>query len=356
MRLKFKDSEEVCVSLKYVKEKNIFCFQDSKQETICEYFPQLTLDSAYDSSQYKYLLLHNEREDYSENSIFQVYVEKQRIGWIFPMQALLSKQHNYADNKFFIRYAYVALWLLLDNINSIDTKEFTLEIFLEDFYDDSLTVLVLDDSNISQLKEPFCMKNYIVSLYQKGYAYSGRGNLDSQIEKIDVRLNLKPIARELREINYIYTMFEREIPKNHEAFAKFHIYYQIIEILISVIFEDRFKKFISQLNTNVETLFDQRDNLGEMVQEKRRVKWLFAEYVTISQREKGILDEQCKRLLKKNGKKVGEEMAENLYSVRCLLVHNLFKLDDDSHRMLIDINKAFLDVIMEVLHTFHIPQ
>lgn len=107
MLLKFKDSEEECSFLQYIKEENVFYLQDAAHKVVCEYYPKLNLDSEYDPLQYKYLFLHNEREDYSENSIFQVYVGEQRIGWIFPIQALLSNQHDYAANTFFLRYAYV---------------------------------------------------------------------------------------------------------------------------------------------------------------------------------------------------------------------------------------------------------
>ena len=150
MLLKFKDSEDVCNSLQYEKENNVFYLQNSVGKTICEFWPKLQLDSEYNPSQYRYLFLHNEREDYSENSIFQVYVDKQRIGWIFPIQALLSDQHDYAGNKFFLRYAYVAVWLLLNNIKSENEQEISSEIFLDDFYDNSLTLLVLDNENISR--------------------------------------------------------------------------------------------------------------------------------------------------------------------------------------------------------------
>ena len=352
MLLKFKDSEEVCNSLQYIKEKNVFYLQDDAGKIISEYWPKLKLDSEYNPSQYRYLFLHNEREDYSENSIFQVYVDKQRIGWIFPIQALLSDQHDYAGNIFFLRYAYVACWLLLNNIKSENEQEISSEIFLEDFYDNSLTILVLDNENISRLEGIFSIENYTISLYQYGYSWSGRGNLDSQIEKPDKRIHLKPIAKELQRTKYIYTMFEKEIPKIQEAFARFHTYYQIVEILISIVFEDKFKIFVDQLNKSVESLFDQREELGNMILEKQRVKWLFAEYVSISQREKNILDEQCKKLLQENNKKVGAGMAENLYSVRCLLVHSMYTLNEYSHEILEDINKAFLEVIMEMLLTF----
>lgn len=354
--MKFKDSEDVCNSLQYEKENNVFYLQNSVGKTICEFWPKLQLDSEYNPSQYRYLFLHNEREDYSENSIFQVYVDKQRIGWIFPIQALLSDQHDYAGNKFFLRYAYVAVWLLLNNIKSENEQEISSEIFLDDFYDNSLTLLVLDNENISRLEGTFGIENYTISLYQYGYSWSGRGNLDSQIEKPDKIIHLKSIAKELQQTKYIYTMFEKEIPKIQEAFARFHTYYQIVEILISIVFEDKFKTFVDLLKNSKESLFEQRDKLGNMILEKQRVKWLFAEYVSIPQTEKNILDEQCKKLLQENSKKAGVGMAENLYAVRCLLVHSMYTLNEYSHEILEDINKAFLEVIMEMLLTFKTPQ
>ena len=356
MLLKFKDSEDVCNSLQYEKENNVFYLQNSVGKTICEFWPKLQLDSEYNPSQYRYLFLHNEREDYSENSIFQVYVDKQRIGWIFPIQALLSDQHDYAGNKFFLRYAYVAVWLLLNNIKSENEQEISSEIFLDDFYDNSLTLLVLDNENISRLEGTFGIENYTISLYQYGYSWSGRGNLDSQIEKPDKIIHLKSIAKELQQTKYIYTMFEKEIPKIQEAFARFHTYYQIVEILISIVFEDKFKTFVDLLKNSKESLFEKRDKLGNMILEKQRVKWLFAEYVSIPQTEKNILDEQCKKLLQENSKKAGVGMAENLYAVRCLLVHSMYTLNEYSHEILEDINKAFLEVIMEMLLTFKTPQ
>lgn len=61
-------------------------------------------------------MLYNKREDCTENSIYQVLVKNQRIGWIFPVQALLSRDHDYAKNSFFLKYAYVAICLLLEQI------------------------------------------------------------------------------------------------------------------------------------------------------------------------------------------------------------------------------------------------
>ena len=350
MFLKFVDSNEECVSFYYNETINTFEIKNKGGETICEYYPKLKLNPEFEPSNFQYYILKNDREDYSENSIYQVCVSQKRIGWIFPIQALLSDQHTYCENPFFLKYAYVANCLLLNDIKNEKASSVS-EIELTDFYDESITILVLDNENIKSIDD-FDIKDYTVSLYQKGYSYSGRGNLDSVIEKIDKKFNLKPISKELRKIQYIHILFAKEIPKEQEAFAKFHIYYQIIEILITIVFEDKFKRFVEQLIENTDSLFDKRDELGNMVIEKQRVKWLFSNYVSLSGETVNILNDQCKKLLNLSEKETSDIMAENLYSVRCLLVHSMYILCDESNEVLKEINKNFLDIIMEMLLTF----
>lgn len=352
MNLKFSDSENKYTSFEYNEKENIFEIYDDSGNNIIEYRPKLNLDREYDPSNFYYKVLYNSRDDYSENCIFQVYVKKQRIGWIFPFQALLSDQHDYANDRFFLKYAYVASCLLLKSINSNNEKEVPSEgILLEDFYDCESTLLVLDNENISKV-EDFQLENYTVSLYQKGYSYSGNGNIFSNIEKADKRLNLDPISEELRNTRYIHTLFAKEIPKDQEAFAKFHVCYQIIEILISVVFDVKLKKFVLELAENTDSLFDKREELGKITLEKQRVKWLLSNYVSVEFEDAETLNNQCKKMLDINGKKTGDGLAENLYSVRCLLVHSMYILDNESHELLTEINKNFIDVIMSMLLSF----
>ncbi|WP_148709216.1 hypothetical protein [Pantoea agglomerans] len=41
---------------------------------------------------------------------------KKRLGWIFPVLALISGEHDYADNEFFIKQAYEAYIYLKDQV------------------------------------------------------------------------------------------------------------------------------------------------------------------------------------------------------------------------------------------------
>lgn len=66
-----------------------------------------------------------------------------------------------------------------------------------------------------------------------------------------------------------------------------------------------------------------------------------------------ILNELCIDLLKKNGKKINhDKTANNLYNVRCLIVHNLYSLDEYSRNLLEGLNNSFFDVIFDILFTF----
>lgn len=355
MLLKFADVEKECTTYEYQEKDNVFLILDSCGSAVSMFCPVLQLDSTYDIENFQMIVLHNEREDNTENSIYPVYVSNQRIGWIFPIQALKSIQHDYFDNPFFLRYAYIAVCLLLEGIKSQNEISISSEIFLEDFYDDNISLLIIDKTNLNLIKD-FELHDYTVSLYKNGYAYSGKGNLESEIILIGKRLNLIPIADELRGIHYIHKLFENEIPKNQEAFAKFYLYYQIIEIMISVVFEDKFRKFVAELDEDVSSLFDKRDELGQMIVEKQRVKWLFSNYVRIQREDRNILNDRCKSILRENNKKGTGDMAENLYAVRCLLVHNMYILSNDSQGMLEELNKCFLEVIMDMLLSFHFPE
>ena len=66
-----------------------------------------------------------------------------------------------------------------------------------------------------------------------------------------------------------------------------------------------------------------------------------------------ILNELCIDLLKKNGKKINpDKTANNLYNVRCLIVHKLYSLDEYSRNLLEGLNNSFFDVIFDILFTF----
>lgn len=123
MLIKYDETGEILTSWKYDEKNKLFDIFTNAKEKAAEYSPVLTLDTEYNPQNFKLVILYNKRRDCTENSIYPVYVKKQRIGWIFPIQALLSKSHDYAENRFFLKYACVALLNDCEKKNSKNIAE-----------------------------------------------------------------------------------------------------------------------------------------------------------------------------------------------------------------------------------------
>lgn len=355
MHIKYRDSNDVYSSVSYDTGANTFKI-GGEHPNFLEYTPVLKLDPEYSPPNFSYLLLANESPACTENSIYQVYVGKQRIGWIFPLQALLSEEHDQSRNPYFLKYAYVALCLLLQNIEDIDNREMPEGIFLEDYYDPKKSILVLDKENTAKI-DSFSLENYIVGLFQYGYAFKGKGNIFAECLPIEsrTRITLKALSPQLSAIPNINFFFKEQLPVAENEVIRFYLYYQIIELLIAVVFEDQFKNMLAKISADSEALFDERDNLSKIASEKHRIKALFSNYVSCETTHQTDLNFACRKLLALNGKTVSTQYYENLYSVRCLLVHRLYTLSADSYDILQDINKPFLNVIMDILFSFKKP-
>lgn len=355
MHIKYKDCHNAYSSIMFDEGKNAFQFS-GEQLNILEYNPVLKLDPEYSPQNFSYLLLSNESSGCTENSIYQVAVEKQRIGWIFPIQALLSKEHDQASNPYFLKYAYIALYLLLQSIDEEDQRQLPEEICLEDYYDSKKIILVIDKENTSKLHS-FSMENYFVALFQHGYSCSGKGNIftESPLVEDQTKINLKRLSPDLSMVPNINFIFKEQLPIAENEIIRFYLCYQIIELLISIVFEDMFNSLLAKISEDPETLFDQRDNLSKIAGEKHRIKVLFSNYASCITSHQTDLDIACQKLLNRNGKAIANQYYENLYSVRCLLVHRLYILSPDSYEVLRDINKAFLNVITDILFSFKKP-
>ena len=351
MRLKYKDSDYIFSKFNYQINDNCFSItsEGDNYVEVC-YYPVLKLDSEYDMNNFSYELFYN---DYIyENSIFQVYTNSQRIGWIFPIQALLSSEHDYVDDKYFLKYAYIATCLLLKDIEQIDEKNFPQDFRLSDYVNEKNIIFVIDNTNTKQI-EDFKISNYIVSLFKYGYTYNEKGNFNPSPIKGLKRLTIHPLAKELCDNPNINTLFTEQffLAVDNEI-IKFYICYQIIELLISKVFEYKFHSIIEKLSDNPEELFDLRDDLSKITAEKERVKWLFEEYTTCNTSDKTALGMACEKFLKLNDKKISHSYYYNLYSVRCILVHKLYFLDKESYNLLCQINASLLNVTIDMLFSF----
>lgn len=353
MQLKYKDSESIFSTLCYDKEQNIFIIKSKINDSEIIYYPTLMLDSEYDIKNFSYVLFYNENS--CENNIYQVYTENERIGWIFPIQALLSAEHSYVDDEYFLKYAYVATYLLLDSIDQIDKINFPQEFILADYVNETKCILVYDNENIKKIKN-FDLSDYTVSFFKYGYEYNGKGNFNPVDNDTKKKLKIVPLANELRGNSSINDLFVEQFLLASNAIIKFHICYQVIELLITKIFEHKFRLIAGKLSSDSENLFELREDLSKITTEKERIKCLFENYTKCETCDKKELGAACEEFLKLNNKKSSSNFYYDLYTVRCLLVHKLYSINKESHSYLDRINDSLLHIVMTMLFTFQYPQ
>ena len=313
-----------------------------------------------------------------ENDIFQVYekVADLRIGWIFPIQALVSNKHGCAENEHFLKYAYVAFYKLL--LNQEDYSHFTPSIEqiedykLTDFYGDNIIILILFKTNIQKIAN-FNIDNYLASLYSHSYYYceptenikkintcqptedlneiKNRANLKSSG---NTRLILQRSSKYLQGESYIDRLFKSLLKTEEHHLVRFYLLYQVIELIV---FErkilDEINNFNNNADKNIRKFKEKIDNIST---EKTRVSILINDYVKINNPNLLI---SCNELIKlfndddsneKDDISKKQDLGGALYKVRCLIVHHFRKLPDKIlEEKLREINKEFENIIIKII-------
>ena len=354
MEIDSQEPQVVMLHAAYSSEEGTFKVVFNSTEEYL-YTPCLKLQPDYNPQKFDLFVLHNERSDYGEDSIYQVLVEdRTRIGWIFPIQALDSTDHSYCNNEHFLKYAYVAIAKLLNSEQVIKNNWDSYEITLSDLFSMNETILLLDNTNTDKI-EGFSLDNYVTSLYAHGYSFTGNGNLYDSCEKVkDKHLILKPMSEQLKDSKYIVSMYKSIIPRTQDTIASFYLEYQMIEIMISKIFRQEFSSLINKIKAaNPEDdLYEFKDELTEKANEAFRVQKLFGSYTKIDATLRNDLFDECNRLLGHYGMKTKDDAAKSLYAVRSLLVHRCYLIDEEGLLILKNINDVLNGVIIQMIISF----
>ncbi len=355
MYLKFSDEDVVYTQIAYNQTKKSFSLVSEEGICLeCEKF--LELDDEYNLEDYCFEILNTKTLN-RENDIFQVF-DKQvdvRLGWIFPIQALVSNAHDYVDNIYFLKYAYVATYLLLNNIDEENKKNSRGVLNITDFYPEDTIILILCKSNCNRI-DNFCVWDYVVDLFGYGYSFlpgfaDGKKNIH-----VDKRVNIRRISNDVKDKMFIIEIFKSLLAQTSLLpLAKFHMLYQIIELLIGDIFSHEFIEFNNKIGQDTNNLFDMKEDLQRITGEKYRVKELFSTYSHLDGVLKEKLMDVCNEILKESRKKEKTDVGDSLYSVRCLVFHNYGSIPPESRKIVEDINFIFEKIVIELLITFHLP-
>ncbi len=309
------------------------------------------------------VLIHN---NLPENYIFQVYEKSisQRIGWIFPIQALLSNKHEYSGNEHFLKIAYPAF---INLISPKGKQQHTIpqlkeEYVLDDFYSSNSVIIIFDKEELKKLND-FNFDNYLPCLYQYGYFplknniilhpkvmdnFFIEARLDIREKSLRKKIVIEPVSEDLKEEEFINQLFKELLCNEEHIIIRFYLLYQIIELLIKKVFNSQFKNKISDLASSEDVdLFELNRKLQKMTDEKSRIGLLFNSYsqVTSLELEEIIFDFFDTPDAEKNN----YSLPILLYRVRNLLVHDYRNITTKQKRLMEDINFYFEKIVIYLL-------
>jgi len=354
-------------SAAFIPEESTFVLRSSHAPNISIQIDYtLKVISTYQGADYHIYLFKNSL--YAENHIYQVYERliDDRIGWIFPIQALTSTSHSYVSNEHFLQYAYVAFEKLCMKEDCIRAKvpdlreDRMLDIY--DFYDDDDIILILCKDKTGKI-DKFNINNYLPSLFKYGYFFidtekTGTFRNPSENEhynNLDVRLNVESISPYLYTENYIYNLFKHYLPYENHHLVHFSLLYQIIEILIEKIFSSELKKYIERLSdlndSDTVRFFEIKEDLLGLAKEQERIKKIFNDYLRQSINY-GDLKISCDSFLEKAGVLPTDSITKSLYNVRNILFHGYRRVNQNMILDIKTINVEFEKIVVDLLNNY----
>lgn len=348
----FEDNRTIYDEIRYEDGVFILTGEDAG-EVIIE--STLKYDVDTDITKFEVYIVHNNIS--SENNIYRLKKRDENVGFVFPVYSAISDSHDYAEDKIFLRYAYASI---LNYFSSLEKK---VAVNLEEGNafdklfegDENFLVFFKEDINDSNLfPGGFQLEDYYPCLLENGYSIIPNKYM-SPLLPSGKNIKLKACSKEIEYKEYIVLLFKILIPQTKDELARFHMLYQVIEALIDNVFRIEFKEFIYNLSQNNETTYlsEEKEKLSELTSEKTRIRKLFGNYSSIESTKRESLNDICTRILSKASceNDISLELSDKLYKVRCLLVHNLYKIKNDNQD-LEELNNCFLEVLVDIVTSF----
>lgn len=275
-----------------------------------------------------------------------------RIGWIFPISSIVSISHDYADNPHYCRYALVAHMLLLRNeIAEQDIVSRDFSSIIESEYSDDAIILIYKKDLVQEVTG-FKLDNYL-------QVYVSMDIILSMAIQIQISRNLHQEKNSSTEyfrryyIRQIYESLFRMLCREEHSIVKFHILYQIIELLIEDILIYSLEDTIRLFKDKKIYTRSLRERISKVESEKDRILILI-EKCELHSEDYNSLHEKCVAFLVKKGRE-NVNFPESLYSVRNFIVHDYrFIVEETELAEINDINALFemfvLDLIIKYKH------
>jgi len=303
---------------------------------------------------------HFYKKDESESLIFSITEKKlygkKPIGIILQIKSLISIDHNFATKNYFLDYAFVAFQLLILDSKFVfkSNKKYKLINIIESF---NIVLIVSEIFNINE---------YLPCLFEYGYY---KQEVDKNFKslkaskEITSNLNLKPISKSLIDESYIIDIFQTLIFEQHPL-IKFHVLYQIIELLIHKISICEVSKISERLKSKSLLTRELQDEIKQFSSEKDRLNILMQDYSSnLNLKYKQELEKYCHKLIidvkshSKNDNDIKvlknnidrKDLITSLYEIRNLVVHDFRSFNLEKFEFLKELNIHFELFIIDLL-------
>lgn len=330
-----------------------------------EYFPKVDKDVEYDN--YQIFVLSN---NYlvAEKDFFQIYNkdDDKRLGWIFTISNLESKEPDLIENKHINNYKLAAYYLLLQAKGTVKPKpieEATPYPRISDIYDKDDVFFVIYDTS----KKEFPIRNYLPSLSKYGYYIK---NTYDNIAKIDSKRNFCLKLRDqgknkirLKRSNFgdknnrfINDLFSNHLKSSDHHLLRFHILYQVIEFYISNIFENDSKLIIDNYINDPNDINSFMESIGKLKNERTRINKLIGIAKNFGNNLDSTLinlQRDCNLFLRKSGRKPKENLGDLIYDVRNLIVHEYRSVAPSEISLLEDITSEVELLVINIIENYN---
>lgn len=277
--------------LRFSRQLKAFIANDRNSDDEIEFIYPLEPDDKYGTSENDFEIFLFHKDNFAANDIFQIKAQNMRIGWLFPIQALLTSQHDYATNEHFFPYSYNAYRILLKNRLNLpySKQEYGEQVKLEDIYGENTIIFIAYRKYLREYRKAFKsfdIENYLLFFYQYGYTYLSSANFNSLYSIKQPNIIAKPFASKVVELqtvseyldddkSYLNNLIQGLIKLEKHPLVKFHLLYSVVEMFISKIFEAEFKTSVNSF-LNAVDFYDAKERLAKLTNEKDRINKLFS--------------------------------------------------------------------------------
>lgn len=349
-------------NLTYTDDGVIYTYQENTVNLNCG---KIDLGD-YRMDEFSFVLVRA-RDHLERQSKLLTYQDGEKIGWIFPLNALIDRS-NIPDNQWASLYASFAINAAITHpsiTNHIIIPELIGDgnFSLLDFYSSEYAIIVLSNQSLDKLQ--LNLNCIALSLMHEGYLTLKNNikfenailrighDFDTESTRVKINSISKDVENHVENLTNIYlpAMFE-----TNPCLSYFTLY-QTIELLLLKVFETTINVY-SQSESIKKNPWLMKEKFTQAASEKWRLDSLINRFMKPTIRQDLILDlkQKCDNLLINNKliDTATKSLALSIYLVRNAVVHRQMEILEGTYHIFREVNLAFYSLCYEIINKFNL--